>query len=246
MPKLTVILASVREGRGGEAIAQWFVTRAKEHGKFDVQLADLKELKLPILERAASSAAQKYVHDSTKAWSAIVDASDAFVFVTPEYNYTLPPALVNALDTVYHEWTLQADRLRQLRRRVRRDAGGADGEADGDRLQDDADDRSGQHPLLLPADRRGRVQEQRTFMTRPLPSCSTSFCAGPTLSRSFDSSAIALDAESVRSGFWPVRSLPVVSAIVMTRSVRVIRSDQRVIAHTAKPRLRPPPRRPRE
>ena len=45
------------------------------------------------------------MHDSTKAWSAIVDASDAFVFVTPEYNYTLPPALVNALDTVYHEWT---------------------------------------------------------------------------------------------------------------------------------------------
>jgi NAD(P)H-dependent FMN reductase len=27
------------------------------------------------------------------------------VFVTPEYNYATPPALVNALDTVYHEWT---------------------------------------------------------------------------------------------------------------------------------------------
>jgi NAD(P)H-dependent FMN reductase len=25
--------------------------------------------------------------------------------VTPEYNYSTPPALVNALDTVYHEWT---------------------------------------------------------------------------------------------------------------------------------------------
>ncbi len=105
MPKLTVILASVREGRAGEAIAQWFVTRAKEHGKFDVQLADLKELNLPILDEPHHPRLKKYVHDSTKAWSAIVDASDAFVFVTPEYNYTLPPALVNALDTVYHEWT---------------------------------------------------------------------------------------------------------------------------------------------
>ena len=105
MPKLTVILASVREGRAGEAIAQWFVTRAKEHGKFDVQLADLKELNLPILDEPHHPRFKKYVHDSTKAWSAIVDASDAFVFVTPEYNYTLPPALVNALDTVYHEWT---------------------------------------------------------------------------------------------------------------------------------------------
>jgi len=105
MPKLTVVVASVREGRGGEAIAQWFVARAKEHGKFDVQLADLKELKLPILDEPHHPRLKKYVHDSTKAWSAIVDASDAFVFVTPEYNYTLPPALVNALDTVYHEWT---------------------------------------------------------------------------------------------------------------------------------------------
>jgi NAD(P)H-dependent FMN reductase len=105
MPKLTVILASVREGRAGEAIAQWFVTRAKEHGKFDVHVADLKVLNLPILDEPHHPRLKKYVHDSTKAWSAIVDASDAFVFVTAEYNYTLPPALVNALDTVYHEWT---------------------------------------------------------------------------------------------------------------------------------------------
>jgi len=103
--KLTVVLASVRDGRVGEAIAQWFVTRAKEHGKFDVELADLKELNLPILNEPDHPRLKKYIHESTKRWSAIVGGSDAFVFVTPEYNYTLPPALVNALDTVYHEWT---------------------------------------------------------------------------------------------------------------------------------------------
>jgi NAD(P)H-dependent FMN reductase len=105
MPKLTVVLASVRDGRGGEAIARWFVTRAKEHSKFDVELADLKELNLPILDEPHHPRLKKYVHDSTKRWSEIVGGSDAFVFVTPEYNYTIPPALVNALDTVYHEWT---------------------------------------------------------------------------------------------------------------------------------------------
>ena len=103
--KLTVVLASVREGRAGEAIARWFVTRANEHGTFDVELADLKELNLPILNEPDHPRLKKYVHDSTKRWSAIVGGSDAFVFVTPEYNYTIPPALVNALDTVYHEWT---------------------------------------------------------------------------------------------------------------------------------------------
>jgi len=105
MPRLTVIIASVREGRGGEAIARWFIDRARQHGKFEVQVADLKELNLPILNEPHHPRLKKYVHESTKQWSAIVDASDAFVFVSPEYNYSTPPALVNALDTVYHEWT---------------------------------------------------------------------------------------------------------------------------------------------
>lgn len=103
--KLTVILASVRDGRGGEAVARWFVTRATEHAKFDVALADLKELNLPILDEPHHPRLKKYVHDSTKRWSEIVGGSDAFVFVSAEYNYSTPPALVNALDTVYHEWS---------------------------------------------------------------------------------------------------------------------------------------------
>jgi NAD(P)H-dependent FMN reductase len=105
MPKLTIIIATVREGRGGEAIAHWFIERARQHGKFDVQVADLRELKLPLFDEPHHPRLKKYVRDSTKQWSAIVDAADAFVFVTPEYNYSTPPALVNALDTVYHEWT---------------------------------------------------------------------------------------------------------------------------------------------
>ena len=103
--KLTAVLASVREGRAGEAIGQWFLARARAHGKFDVELADLKALKLPLLDEPEHPRLKKYVHDSSKRWSEIVGGSDAFVFVTPEYNYTMPPSLVNALDTVYHEWT---------------------------------------------------------------------------------------------------------------------------------------------
>ena len=104
MPKLTVVLASVRDGRAGEGIARWFIRCAKDHGKFDVHFADLKELNLPLLDEPHHPRLRKYVHDSTKRWSDIVGSSDAFVFVSAEYNYSTPPALVNALDTVYHEW----------------------------------------------------------------------------------------------------------------------------------------------
>jgi len=108
MPTLSVIIASVREGRVGEPIARWFTTRAKEHGKFDVQLVDLKDVNLPLLSEPHHPRLRKYQHETTKAWSAIVGASDAFAFVTAEYNFNMPPALVNALDHLYHEWTYKA------------------------------------------------------------------------------------------------------------------------------------------
>jgi len=108
MPKLTVILASVREGRAGEAIARWFVERAKAHGTFDVQLVDLKDVNLPLLSEAQHPRLRKYEQETTRAWAATIGASDAFVFVTPEYNFNMPPALVNALDHLYHEWSYKA------------------------------------------------------------------------------------------------------------------------------------------
>ena len=37
-----------------------------------------------------------------------MDALDAFVIVTPEYNFSSPPALVNALDHLYPEWNYKA------------------------------------------------------------------------------------------------------------------------------------------
>ena len=106
--RLTAILVSVREGRAGEAIARWFTTRAQEHGKFDVQFVDLKDVNLPLLSEPQHPRLRKYQQDASKAWSAIVGASDAFVFVTPEYNFNMPPSLVNALDHLYHEWSYKA------------------------------------------------------------------------------------------------------------------------------------------
>ncbi len=108
MPTLTVIVASVREGRAGEPIARWFLERAKAHGKFDVQLVDLQEVRLPLLSEPQHPRLKKYQQETTRAWSATIAASDAFAFVTPEYNFNMPPALVNALDHLYHEWSYKA------------------------------------------------------------------------------------------------------------------------------------------
>jgi NAD(P)H-dependent FMN reductase len=104
LPRLGVVLVSVREGRVGAAIASWVVERAREHAGFDVELVDLREIDLPMLREPNHPRLRRYTEPKTRAWSAIVDALDAFVFVTPEYNYSTPPSLANALDHLHAEW----------------------------------------------------------------------------------------------------------------------------------------------
>ncbi len=101
---LTVIIASTRPGRAGLPIANWFVERAKKHGAFEVTVADLKEIALPHLDEPKHPRFGQYEHEHTKRWSAIVQAADAFAVVTPEYNFSAPPALLNAVDYVFKEW----------------------------------------------------------------------------------------------------------------------------------------------
>jgi NAD(P)H-dependent FMN reductase len=104
MPKLHVILASTRPGRAGEPIADWFTKRAREHGAFDVELVDLADVALPLLDEPNHPRLRRYEHQHTKDWSETINAADAFVMVTPEYNYGYPASLKNAIDYLHFEW----------------------------------------------------------------------------------------------------------------------------------------------
>jgi NAD(P)H-dependent FMN reductase len=104
MPKLLTIIASTRPGRVGLPVAMWFQDRAQAHGGFELELADLYELDLPLLDEPNHPRLQKYTKSHTEAWSATVDSADAVVIVTAEYNYGYPAALKNAIDYLHHEW----------------------------------------------------------------------------------------------------------------------------------------------
>jgi NAD(P)H-dependent FMN reductase len=108
MLKLDVVLTSTRPGRACLPIGTWFHAFAQRHGKFEVGLVDLAVVNLPPLDEPRHPRLGQYEHAHTKAWSATVAAADAFVFVTPEYNYGPPPALLNAFDFVYKEWNYKA------------------------------------------------------------------------------------------------------------------------------------------
>jgi NAD(P)H-dependent FMN reductase len=104
MPTLTVVIASTRPGRAGLPVAEWFIAHARAHGAFEVIVADLAEINLPMLDEPNHPRLRRYTKPHTLAWSATVDASDAFVFVTPEYNYGYPASLKNAIDYLHQEW----------------------------------------------------------------------------------------------------------------------------------------------
>src|SRR4051794_3232872 len=107
-PVLQVVIASTRPGRIGPAFAHWFVDLAIKHGEFAIDLVDLAGLALPFMDEPNHPRLRQYTHRHTKAWSARVDRADAFVFVTPEYNYGYNAVLKNALDFLCHEWADKA------------------------------------------------------------------------------------------------------------------------------------------
>ena len=84
---LAVIVASVREGRFGPIVADWFVGQAKQRDDLSVDVIDLADTPIP----------------STN-FSSRIDAADAFVVVTPEYNHGYPGPLKTAIDSVSGEW----------------------------------------------------------------------------------------------------------------------------------------------
>lgn len=103
-PKLYVITVSTRPGRAGVPLSSWILDRARAHGGFDVELVDLRDENLPMFDEPRHPRLRDYEHEHTRRWSAKIDAADAFIFVTPEYDHGTPPSLINALVYLVQEW----------------------------------------------------------------------------------------------------------------------------------------------
>jgi NAD(P)H-dependent FMN reductase len=104
MLKLLIIVASTREGRKGLPVAKWIEAEVRRDADWEVSTVDLKTLNLPMLDEPEHPRLGNYHFAHTKAWSAIVDAADAFLLVTPEYNFYAAPSMVNAIDYLSREW----------------------------------------------------------------------------------------------------------------------------------------------
>lgn len=108
MVDIAIIVGSTRPGRRSKQVAEWVLSRAREHGGASFQMLDLAEFDLPLLDEPMPPSLGRYEHEHTKVWARTVSRFDGFIFVTAEYNHSVPGVLKNALDYLYAEWNNKA------------------------------------------------------------------------------------------------------------------------------------------
>ncbi|MCP3822254.1 NAD(P)H-dependent oxidoreductase [Streptomyces sp. A3M-1-3] len=102
--RIAVILGSIREGRFGPVVANWFTEQAKLHGDLEIDLIDLADIDLPMVLPAYGGTPSSEAAAALATVSPRLAAADAFVVVTPEFNHSYPAPLKNLIDWHQTEW----------------------------------------------------------------------------------------------------------------------------------------------
>lgn len=104
--KIAIIIGSIREGRVTPTVAKWVEkTAMAREGGAAYSVVDLKSYDLPLFAESMppQDNKERVVTDGTRAWLDALAEADGYVFVTPEYNHSVPSGLKNALDLVDYQ-----------------------------------------------------------------------------------------------------------------------------------------------
>jgi NAD(P)H-dependent FMN reductase len=108
MARIAIIIGSSRPGRRSPHVARWVNGVAASTGLATFDMVDLADYPLPFLDEPAPAAMGSYAHEHTRRWSELISTYDGYVFVTPEYNHSIPAVLKNSIDYLYAEWADKA------------------------------------------------------------------------------------------------------------------------------------------
>lgn len=101
MTKIVIIIGSNRQGRGTPKVANWVLKTARElQPRTEFELVDIAEYDLPFMTEPESPQGNKNRHPEgeVRRWLDTFASADGFIFVTPEYNHSIPGVLKNAID----------------------------------------------------------------------------------------------------------------------------------------------------
>ena len=105
MPNVLVVTGSVRPNSANEKVVPVVVSMLEAKGA-TVTVANLKELDLPFFDDPLPPSAPEYAptNENVIAWTKMVGDAEGVLLVTPEYNHTMSPVQLNAIDWVSKEW----------------------------------------------------------------------------------------------------------------------------------------------
>jgi NAD(P)H-dependent FMN reductase len=105
MLNLKIIIGSTRPGRAADHVMPWITGLAKQHPAFTVDVLDLRDWPLPFFAETIQTVGDprdpSYSGPLVKRWNQRIAEGDAYLFVTPEYNHSVPGVLKNAIDSVF-------------------------------------------------------------------------------------------------------------------------------------------------
>jgi NAD(P)H-dependent FMN reductase len=99
---IAVIIGSVRDGRFGPTVAEWFVSRVGD--PFDVDVIDVAEVRLPLNLPSYGGQPSAETAEVLNELTPRLEHADAFVVITPEYNHSYPASLKNLIDWHFTQW----------------------------------------------------------------------------------------------------------------------------------------------
>jgi NAD(P)H-dependent FMN reductase len=102
--KIQLIIGSTRQGRIATQIAPWVEAQVAKRDDIELEIVDLHEWKLPFLDAPLPPAYGPVDTPEAKAWAAKIAASDGVIFLSAEYNRSIPAPLKNAIDYLKVEW----------------------------------------------------------------------------------------------------------------------------------------------
>ena len=99
MLRIGIITGTTREGRVSPQVAEWVLLH-QDKTSMALEIVDIKDYDLPFMGTADAPGIATFKKK--------IGSLDGFIFVTGEYNHSIPAALKNALDLVKDEWANKA------------------------------------------------------------------------------------------------------------------------------------------
>lgn len=95
--KFAIITGSTRDGRVSPQVSSWVQEQASAFNTHQYDVLDVKSYGLPLLGESVDT-------KPLERWNEDLAKYDGFIFVTGEYNHSIPASLKNALDSAKDVW----------------------------------------------------------------------------------------------------------------------------------------------